>query len=111
VFRLLLGWRWWPAVIVAALAGVLLPAHFFAVLPHGTVSAQIWAVAWKLVATYVLVISSWVLLLAWAAVLLDRRAPDSNDDGDELGEPVAVGSGPLGEDAVRLPLPENGDDA
>jgi hypothetical protein len=58
------------------------------------------------------VIGSWVLLLAWAAVLLDRREPDVDDDGgDELGEPVAVGSGPLGEDSVRLPLPEDGDDA
>jgi len=111
VFRLLLGWRWWPAVIVAALAGVALPAHFFSNIPHGGVSAQIWAVAWKLFATYVLVIGSWVLLLTWAAVLLDRCPPDADDGGDELGEPVAAGSGPLGEDAVRLPLPEGGDDA
>ncbi len=110
VFGLLLGWRWWPAVIGAALAGVALPEHLFDALPNGGVSAQIWAVAWKLVATYLLVIGSWVLLLGWGAVLLDRRAPDTDDDGgDELGEPVAVGSGPLGADAVRLPLPEDSD--
>jgi hypothetical protein len=109
VFRLLLGWRWWPAVVAAALVGVSLPAHFFSTIPHGTVSAQVSAVAWKLVATYVLVIGGWVLLLAWAAVLLDRIASDAEEDGDALGEPVIVGSGPLGEDAVRLPPPEEGE--
>jgi hypothetical protein len=95
--------------VAAALVGVSLPAHFFSTIPHGTVSAQVSAVAWKLVATYVLVIGGWVLLLAWAAVLLDRIASDAEEDGDALGEPVIVGSGPLGEDAVRLPPPEEGE--
>jgi hypothetical protein len=109
VIRLLLGWRWWPAVIAASLVGVSLPAHFFSTLPHGSVSTQIWSVVWKMIATYLLVIGAWVLLLAWAAVLLDRSAPGAEDNGDEQGEPVAIGSGPLGEDAVRLPLPQEGD--
>jgi hypothetical protein len=109
VFRLLLGWHWWPAVVVAALLGVSLPAHFFATIPNGPVSTQIWSVVWKLIATYLLVIGGWVLLLAWAAVLLDRPAPGSEEDSDEEGEPVTIGSGPLGEDSIRLPLPEEGD--
>lgn len=91
IIRLLLNWRWWPAVIVAALVGVVLPRHFFAGLPHGTVIHQIWAVAFKLACSYVLAVGFWVLLLGWAAVLLARAAP-----GDE----VSV-----------LPLCEGGDDA
>jgi len=70
--RLLLNWRWWLGVVVAALAGVVLPGHFFAGLPSGTVSHQVWAVMFKLAAAYVLGVGCWVLLLAWAAVLLDR---------------------------------------
>jgi len=68
--RLLLDWRWWIAVAVAALVGVLLPQHFFTAEPSGTVSHQVWAVSIKLAGAYLLAIASWVLVLAWAAVLL-----------------------------------------
>lgn len=91
IIRLLLNWRWWPAVVLAALAGVVLPGHFFAGLPQGTVTHQIWAVVFKLVGSYVLAVGCWVVLLAWAAVLLARTAP-----GDEVS---------------ISPLPEGGDDA
>ncbi len=80
VLQLLWNWRWWPAVIVAALLGVWLPGLFFAVDPHGSVSAQIWRVSLKLAATYLLAMISWVLLLAWAAVLLAREMPLPEDD-------------------------------
>lgn len=70
---LLWNWRWWLGVVVAALAGVLFPSHFFAGLPNGTVSHQVWSVMFKLAAAYVLGVGCWVLLLAWAAVLLDRQ--------------------------------------
>jgi hypothetical protein len=79
IIRLLLSWRWWPAVVLAALAGVVLPGHFFAGVPHGTVSHQVWAVALKLVGSYVLAVCSWVLLLGWAAVMLARQ-PDPAED-------------------------------
>jgi len=72
LIRLLLNWRWWLAVVMAASAGVMLPSHFFAGLPNGTVSHQVWAVMLKLAGAYVLGMGCWVLLLAWAAVLLDR---------------------------------------
>lgn len=111
IVRLLLNWRWWPAVVGAALAGVLLPAHFFSSLPQGTVAHQVWAVALKLVGGYVLVVACWVLLLAWAAVLLARDTSRAQQGGDESLVPVPVGPEPSGEDAVRLPLPESGDDA
>jgi hypothetical protein len=111
VMRLLLDWRWWPAVIAAALAGVLLPGHFFAGLPHGTVTHQVWAIGFKLTGAYLLGVASWVLLLAWAAVLLAPAAPRNEDGGEETGAMVPVVAGPRGEDAVRLPLPESGDDA
>jgi hypothetical protein len=72
LIRLLLNWRWWPAVVVAALIGVVLPGHFFSGIPSGTVSRQVWAVMLKLAGAYMLGMGCWVLLLAWAAVLLDR---------------------------------------
>lgn len=111
IIRLLLNWRWWPVVVLAALMGVELPEHFFASLPSGSVSHQVWAVLLKAVASYVLVIGCWVALLAWAAVLLGRGAGGAERDGDDSLVPVPVGSEPLREDAVRLPLPEGGDDA
>ena len=91
IIRLLFSWRWWPAVVLAALAGVVLPGHFFAGVPHGTVSHQVWAVALKLVGSYVLAVCSWVLLLGWAAVMLGRPA--------------------TGGDVAELPLSESGEDS
>ncbi len=75
IYRVLLSGRWWLGVIVAALVGVWLPSRFFSGLPHGTVSAQVWAVVLKLVATYVLAIGTWVLTLAWVATLFGRQTP------------------------------------
>jgi hypothetical protein len=74
MIRVLLSWRWWLAVLAASLAGVALPEHFFAGLPTGTVSHQVWAVIFKLAGAYVLAVGCWVLLLAWCAVLLGWRA-------------------------------------
>lgn len=73
LIRLLLSWRWWLAVVVAALVGVALPEWFFSGLPSGTFSHQVWAVMFKLAGAYVLGVGCWVFLLAWAAVLLDRQ--------------------------------------
>jgi hypothetical protein len=110
IIRLLFNWRWWLAVIIAALVAVELPSHFFDGLPRGTVSHQVWAVMLKLTAAYLLAIISWVLLLAWCAVLLSLgpRAAENPDDSRVL---APIGSGPLGEDSVKLPLPESGDDS
>lgn len=72
VLRLLWNWQWWLAVVLAAMLAVWLPGHFFAGDPHGTVSAQVWHVSLKLAATYLLAMSSWVLLLGWAGVLFER---------------------------------------
>jgi hypothetical protein len=72
VLRLLRDWRWWSAVMIAALVAVELPARFFAPNPYGTVSAQVWHVSLKLAVTYILAVGSWVLLLAWFAVLFER---------------------------------------
>ena len=111
LIRLMLHWRWWPAVVLAALAAVELPSHFFTGFPHGAVSHQVWTVIFKLAGAYLLAVSSWVLLLAWAAVLFSRATPGVTPPGDDAFAPVPVHSGPLGEDSVRLPLPESGDDA
>ncbi len=111
IFRLLLNWRWWPAVVLAALLGVVLPGHFFAGVPHGTVTHQIWAVTLKLAMSYVLGVASGILLLGWAAVMMGRSDSDADAPDDEEMVPVEVGSGPLGSDSVKLPLPDGDKDA
>ena len=105
VLRLLWNWRWWLAVVAAALIGAAPPGRFFAGEPQGTVAHQVRAVVLKLAATYLLALVCWVLLLAWAAVLLARTRRRANPPGDSL-VPAPVNSGLLGEDSVRLPLPE-----
>jgi hypothetical protein len=73
------NWRWWLGVTVAALVAVALPARFFAPDPYGSVSAQIWHVSLKLAANYLLAVGSWVLLLAWEAVLFGRQKPRTDE--------------------------------
>jgi hypothetical protein len=85
VLHLLWNWRWWLAVVLAALASVWLPERFFTGMPSGTVSAQIWHVTLKLIAAYLLVVGIWVLLLGWVAVLFGRQKPlPENDEATEL---------------------------
>lgn len=109
VIRLLLNWRWWPAVILAAVVVVQWPSGFFNGIPQGAVSHQVWSVLLKLAAIYLLAITSWVLLLAWAATLLGRARPAANPPADEAVSPVPAD--PHGEDSARLPLPYSGGDA
>jgi hypothetical protein len=77
--RILWNWRWWLAVVAAALAAVWLPGKFFAATPSGTVSAQVWHVGLKLAATYLLAVGSWVFLLGWAATLFGRQKPPAEE--------------------------------
>lgn len=107
---LLLNWRWWLAAVVAALLAVAWPSHFFTGEPNGTVSHQVWTVILKLAGAYLLAVACWVLLLAWAVVLMTRSEHSAEQPGDDALHLVPVGSGPLGEDSVKLPLPEGGDD-
>jgi len=109
IFHTLLNWRWWLAVVIASLIGVALTGHFFSGLPHGTVSHQVWAVIFKLAGAYLLAVACWALLLAWAAVLLDRSYAGRQRGGESF-VPAPVHSGPLGEGSMKLPLPESGDD-
>jgi hypothetical protein len=111
IIRLLFNWRWWLAVVVAALLAVEWPSHFFTGEPLGTVSHQVWAVMLKLAGTYLLAIVCWVFLLAWCAVLLCRSEPAAEKPSDDSLVPAPVGAGPLGEDSVRLPLPEGDDNS
>ncbi len=67
------NWRWFFAVFFFALLGVALPSHFFTGTPHGTLSAQIWAVAFKLIGAYLLAFLGWILLLAWVCALLKQQ--------------------------------------
>ena len=111
IIRFLFNWRWWLGVLAAALLAVSLPSRFFTGMPSGTVSHQVWVVIFKVAGTYLLAMTSWVLLLAWAAVLMARAKPGSDRGADEAELPAPVGSSPLREDGVKLPLPESGDDA
>jgi hypothetical protein len=90
VLRILWNWRWWPAVVVAALAAVWLPSKFFAATPGGTVSAQVWHVGLKLAASYLLAVGSWVFLLGWVATLFGRQMPPT----EEILVPAPVLAGP-----------------
>lgn len=105
LIRVILNWRWWPAVIFASLIAVEWPRHFYNAIPQGSVSHQVWTVLLKLAANYLLAITCWVLLLAWAAVLISPRSQSA----DHALAPALVGPAPLGEDSIRLPLPETGD--
>ncbi|HVN94466.1 MAG TPA: hypothetical protein VMT38_12255 [Terracidiphilus sp.] len=111
LFRLLLNWRWWLAVVIGSLVGVVVPGHFFTGIPNGTVSHQVWAVFFKLAGAYLLAVSCWILLLAWAAALMSRNGPDEKETQDESGAPVPLHSGPIRDENVKLPLPEAGGDA
>lgn len=104
VLRILWNWRWWPAVVLAALLSVWLPGWLFAGEPKGTVSAQIWHVSLKLAATYLLAAGSWVLLLAWAAVLFGRQSSDKEPLLVSLAliEPVDNSQ----KASEKMPLPE-----
>jgi hypothetical protein len=111
VLHLLWSWRWWLAVTLAACAAVLLPRHLFAGLPGGTVSHQVWTVILKLLASWVLAIGSWVVLLGWAAVLIAPRPDPGPSDEDALAA-VASPRGPSPrQNAASLPLAEGGDDS
>jgi len=107
LIRVMLNWLWWPAVILASLIAVEWPSHFYNAIPQGSVSHQVWTVLLKLAANYLLAITCWVLLLAWAAVLLFPRPQLA--DGALVPAPVDLA--PPGEDSVRLPLPETGDNS
>ncbi len=111
IIRLLFNWRWWLAVIIAALIAVEWPSHFFTGEPQGTVSHQVWSIMLKLAGVYLLAVVCWVLLLAWCAVLLSRPRPSKMEPDDDSLVPAPVGSAPLGEDSVKLPLPDSSDDS
>jgi hypothetical protein len=111
IIRLLLNWRWWLAVIVAALVAVEWPSHFFTGEPHGTVTHQVWSVMLKLAGSYLLAVVCWVLLLAWCVVLLCRTVPNKLQLDEDSLVPASVGPTPLNEDSVKLLPPEAGDDS
>jgi hypothetical protein len=109
VGRVLWNWRWWPAVIAASLLAVWLPSHFFTPEPHGSVTAQVWSVGLKLAAAYLLAVSSWVLLLAWCAVLFARQQKPPVEE-TLVAVPVVVGPEDRA-DAAQAELPPPADES
>ena len=108
IISFLLNWRWWLAAVAAAFIGVSLPGRFFRGNPAGTVSHQMWAVIFKVGGAYLLAVSAFTLLLAWAATLMAGKRPARRVD-DEEEVPVPIGSTPPRQGSVKLPLPETDD--
>jgi hypothetical protein len=107
IIRFLFNWRWWLGVVLASLAGVALPTLFFARIPAGSVSAQVWAVSLKLLGAYILAVGSWVLLLAWFATLFKSPAKPPTE---EALVAVPVLTGPPDRDLkakAEIPPPDN----
>lgn len=105
VLRVLWNWRWWLAVVPAALVSVRLPMRFFSWTPQGSVSWQVWSVVAKLAESYVLAVGCWVLLVAWLAVLFGRQLPPA----EEVLVPVPALVGPPDDGkqaSVKMPLPD-----
>jgi hypothetical protein len=121
LLRMMLNWRWWIGAVIAALVGVLLPSYFFHGEPHGTVTHQVWAVSLKVAGAYLLAMASWILLLAWAAVVLAREERECTTTGNSKSGAVSEGREALstaGQETggtvrlpVKLPLPESDNDA
>jgi len=108
LLHVLFSWQWWIVVTVCSLAAVAWPSTFFAGIPHGSVSHQVWAVVLKLAAVYMLAIWAWLALLAWAAALFSWANPVSGPGAfAPVGAPVSSPDNSKG-DAVHLPLPEGG---
>jgi hypothetical protein len=103
IIRLLWNWRWWLGVVLAALAGVWLPSQFVRGTPKGNVSAQVWIEGFKLAAAYLLTVGSWVMLLAWWAVLFSR--PDEPPIEEALVAVPVLSGPPDRELKARAPLP------
>ena len=108
IIRLLFNWRYWLAAIAAAVIAVVLPSHFFNGLPRGTVSHQVWAVAFKLAGAYLLAMTSWVLMLAWAAVLLARAERTTEQLIENTTGTSPVGPVQLETGSEDLTLPDAG---
>ncbi len=105
VIRMLWNWRWWGGVALAALVAVVLPENFFAGEPRGTVAAQVWAVGLKLTVTYLLAVTSWVVLLGWwAALFCGQRRPPADE---ELVAVPVLSEPPDGELKARAVPPQD----
>ena len=107
ILSVMLSWRWWLAVIICSLVAVAWPSTFFAGIPHGSVSHQVWAVTLKLAVAYILIVAAWLTLLAWAAALFSCANP-SSDSGEFAPVPALVSPPDDKRGVVRLPLPEGG---
>lgn len=104
--RVWIDWRWWPVVLVLALAGQAWPGTFFDAIPHGTVHAQVGRVVLKITVAYFLAVVSWILSLAWSAALLAGNLPHPGDGLEPVAEPALLSPRGGRSDSVRLPLPE-----
>jgi hypothetical protein len=96
ILAITVSWRWWLGMIVAVIAGKGLPALIDAFLWGGKASEKAWENTLRGDLTFPLTLASWILLLAWIAVLLACAKPSAAQSGGE---------------AVCLPLSEPGSDS
>ncbi len=101
------NWRWWPVVFITAFIVEHLLPKLYDAEPHGSTRAQLWAVILKTAAVYLITTISWLLLLIWSAVLLNRsNGMRSDDDAEDSLVPVLVGGpNPTKSSAEKLALP------
>jgi len=101
VLRVMLNWRWWLGVLIAALAIVL--SHL---LDTAVVVSQAWVAELKMGIANLLQLGVWILLLGWLAVLFARTISPPDKTLAEI--PALKGpSEPSQKSSVKLPLPED----
>ena len=102
------NWRWWPVVFVVAFIVEHLLPKLYDADPHGTTRAQLWAVILKTAAYYLVVVISWLILLIWSAVLLNKSNATGIDYGaeDSLVPVLVGGPDPHKSSAEKLALPD-----
>jgi hypothetical protein len=111
VLSLVINWRWWLGVLVTVGVSRVFAGLIGDSVSSGKASEKAWVTTALNDATDLIAYVSWVALLAWAVVLIERAISGNNPSGnDEAGVLEPVGSGPLREDNVKLPLPESSDD-
>jgi len=111
--EMLLNWKWWLGVLWAVVAGVALPAAVSAAFADEAGHVSLWNVCLRTSIGGLLEVGTWVILLAWLAVLFGhRQEPGSQSPQDEALLPVPVPTGPPdGTLSAKAEVPPPGEDS
>jgi hypothetical protein len=112
--HMLLDWKWWLGILWAAVAGVALPAVVSAAFADEAGHVSLWNVCLRSGIGGLLEVGTWVILLAWLAVLFgSRQLPGSQPPPpDDALLPVPVPAGPPERTlSARAEVPPPGEDS